>query len=152
MTLSDVITVCADMRPEDRACVRAMCGTEPGDWFAVERWKTDGPAWTLDQDGQPWVVGGMSFGNAWTGTMWMVARPGVRGETWRKVLRIARMMLTVLRPEHPMHRHRVEALVLEGWTGAERLADRLGLVLEGTHRAMGSNMESVQRRAAVRAS
>ncbi len=150
MTLADALIVCADMRPEDAACVRAVCGCEPGEWFAVDRWKTDGPAWTLLQGGQPWLIGGMSFVNAWTGVLWLVARPGVNGQTWRKAIRLARMMLEVLRPDHPMHRHRVEALVLDGWQGAERLADRLGLVLEGTHRAMGANRESVQRRAAVR--
>ncbi len=151
MTLQDALIVVADMRPEDRACVRAMCGCEPGEWLAVDRWKTDGPAWTVDQDGRPWAIGGMVFINDWTGLLWMMARPGMRAQTWRKVIRLARMVMTVLEPSHPLHRHRVEALVLDGWTGAQALADRLGLVLEGTRQAMGSNRESVQMRAAVRA-
>lgn len=151
MTLQDALIVCADMRPEDRDCVRAMCGCEPGEWFAVDRWKTDGPAWVLEQDGQPWCIGGLSFSNAWSGVLWLVARPGMRAQTWRKVMRAARMVLEVMDPAHPLHRHRVEALVLESWQGAQALADRLGLVLEGTRRAMGSNRESVQMRAAVRA-
>ena len=29
--------------------VRAMTGEEPGEWFAVDRWKTTGPAWTALQ-------------------------------------------------------------------------------------------------------
>jgi len=150
MSLQDAITVCADMRPEDRACVVALCGSEPGEWFAVDRWATDGPAWTIEQDGQPWAIGGLTFINAWTGVLWLVCRPGMWMQTWRKVIRAARMVLAVLDPAHPMHRHRVEALVLESWRGAQALADRLGLVLEGTRRAMGSNRESVQMRAAVR--
>ncbi len=77
MTLADALAVTADMRPEDAACIRAVTGDEPGEWFAVNRWRTDGPAFVLEQGGQPWAVGGLALTQRWLGVLWMVARPGL---------------------------------------------------------------------------
>ena len=152
LTLADAVAVVSAMRPEDAACVRAMAGAEPGDWFAVDRWKSTGPAWALLQDGQPWAIGGLNLPNDWTGVLWLVARPGMRPHTWRKAVRATRTVLgNALDPENPLRRHRVEAHVLQGWAGASEFARRLGLQLEGVRRQAGAQGESIEVWAAVAA-
>lgn len=133
------------MRPEDAACIRAITGMEPGEWFAVERFQSHGVALQVLQDGIPWAMTGLSLPNAWTGVLWMVARPGMRRETWRKLMRQARTVFSnVEDPGHPEYRHRVEAHVLEGWAEAGRFAAGLGFVHEHTRKAAGSKGESIQ--------
>jgi hypothetical protein len=146
LTLADALAVCGDMRPEDAACVRAMTGQEPGEWYAVDRWRTSGPGWGLEQNGQPWAIGGLSMPLPWLGLLWMVARPGLTGESWRKVLRATRKVLAVASDSKgPQYVHRIEVHVLSGWVGAERFAKRLGLLsLESVRRGCGANGEDVQ--------
>lgn len=145
LTLADALTVCADMRPEDVQCVLAFSGREPGEWFAADRWQTYGPAWTLLQDGEPWAIGGVSLRTAWSGVLWMVARPGLTGQSWRKALRATRTVIaSAMRPGNPQYRHRIEAQVLQGWAGASEFARRLGLTFEGVARQMGAQGESFE--------
>jgi hypothetical protein len=145
LSLPDALAVCGDMRPEDAACVRAVCGREPGEWFAVDRWQTSGPAWCLMQDGQPWVIGGLSLPTEWHGVLWLVARPGMKPATWRKALRLARNIIAnALSVSNPLRRHRIEAHVLHGWAGASAFAQRMGLSLEGVRRQAGAQGESIE--------
>ena len=145
LTLADALQVVAGMRPEDAACVRAVCGCEPGEWFAVERWQSSGPAWVLDQHGQAVAIGGLNFTNDWTGVLWMVARPGMSPASWRKALRATRTVIgNALALDNSLRRHRVEAHVLHGWSGASNFAGRLGLQLEGIKRAAGAGGESIE--------
>ena len=141
LTLADALVVCGDMRPLDAACVRAVTGTEPGEWFAVDRWRTGGAAWVLDQGGQPWAIGGLSMPNEWTGVLWLVARPGLSGQSWRKTLRATR---TVMERARGNGVHRIEARVLAGWSEASEFAARLGLVREGVLVAAGRGGESIE--------
>lgn len=147
LTLADALAVVADMRPMDAACVRAVAGREPGEWFAVERWRTHGAAWTLLQDGQPWAIGGLSLPQPWMGTLWLVARPGLSAASWRKAMRATR---TVLASAPRAGVHRVEAYVLHGWSGASRFARGLGLECEGLRVAAGARGESIEVWAQVR--
>jgi len=145
LTLADALAVCADMRPEDRACVRAASGEEPGEWFAVDRWRTAGPGWTLLQDKRPWAIGGLCTTAPWLGVLWMVARPGLTPQSWRKTLRATRTVLeSALDPDGPHKVHRVEAHVLHGWDGASRFAQHLGLQLESIRRHAGARGESIE--------
>lgn len=145
LTLADALAVCSDMRPEDAQCVRAFAGREPGDWFAADRWQAYGPAWTLLQDGQPWAIGGLTLRTPWTGLLWMVARPGLSQQSWRKALRATRTVVgNAMRLDNPQHRHRIEAQVLQGWRGASEFASRLGLTLEGVMRQAGAQGESFE--------
>ena len=145
LTLAGALLVCSDMRPGDAACVRAMAGCEPGEWFAAERFQRDGVGLELTQDGKPWAICGLSFPNSWTGILWMVARPGLTGESWRKLIRRARIVLgRVTDPACSEYRHRVEAHVLEGWTEAADFAGRLGFQLEHTRAGGGSGGENLQ--------
>lgn len=145
LTLADALAVCSDMRPEDAQCVRAFSGREPGDWFAADRWQAYGPAWTLLQDGQPWAIGGLALRTQWSGLLWMVARPGLSGQSWRKALRATRTVIAnAMDPDNPQRRHRIEAQVLQGWRGASEFASRLGLTLEGVMRQAGAQGESFE--------
>lgn len=146
LTLADALAVCADMRPEDAACVRAVSGLEPGEWFAVDRWRTGGPGWTLLQGGEPWAIGGLSTPTAWVGVLWMVARPGMTAASWGKALRAARI---VAKGAELIGLHRVEAHVLHGWAGASGFAQRIGLQFEGIRRCAGAGGESIEMWAAT---
>ena len=87
----------------------------------------------------------MNLPNDWTGVLWMVARPGMVPQTWRKALRATRTVLgNALDPANPLRRHRVEAHVLQGWFGASEFARRLGLDLEGVRRHAGAQGESIE--------
>lgn len=145
LTLWGALIVAGDMREQDSACLRAITGMAPGEWFAIERFQSHGVALEVLQDGQPWAMTGLSLPNAWTGVLWMVARPGLRRETWRKLIRKARTVFSnVEDPKHPEYRHRVEAHVLEGWGEAARFAEGLGFVHEHTRKAGGSGGENIQ--------
>jgi hypothetical protein len=145
LTLADALIVCGDMRPEDAACVRSATGREPGEWFAVDRWQTYGPAWTLLQDGQPWAIGGLALRNAWSGVLWLICRPGMRSQSWRKALRQTRTVIAnAMAPGNPERRRRIEAHVLHGWGGATGFAQRLGLTLEGVMQQAGAQGESIE--------
>lgn len=141
LTLADALAVVADMRPMDAACVRAALGQEPGEWFAVDRWRAHGAAWTMLQDGQPWAIGGLSLPQPWLGVLWLVARPGLRPATWRKAIRATR---TVIASAPRAGVHRVEAHVLQGWREASGFAEALGLKLEGVRQAAGARGESIE--------
>lgn len=145
LTLAGALVVVGDMRPADRACIRAMTGQDPGEWFAVERYRTDGPAWMLLQHGEPWVIGGLNRPNAWTGILWLVARPGLALPSWRKLLRATRTVIARAGdPASPHYMHRIEAHVMADWPEARAFAQRLGLHLEHVRRGVGSAGEDVE--------
>jgi len=141
LALADALAVVSDMRQMDAECIRAACGQEPGEWFAVDRWRAHGAAWTLLQDGIPAAIGGLSMPQPWLGVLWLVARPGMSPASWRKALRTTR---TVIASAPRAGVHRVEAHVLSGWAEASRFAEALGLTLEGVRAHAGSRGESIE--------
>lgn len=144
LTLADALEVCGSMREQDWRCVRAICGDLSGESFAANRWQTDGPAWTFLQDEQPTAIGGLSFSTAWSAVFWMVSKPSITHQSWRKLLRHARTVLAnVCDPAHPHYRHRVEVHTLADWPQADAFAARLGMQLEGRRFAVGSGGEDV---------
>lgn len=145
MTLAHCVEVVANMREEDAHCVRAVMGMEPGEWFAVDRWQASGPAWTVLQDGRPQAIGGLALPNAWTGVMWLVAKPDTNGSSWRKLLRAGRTVIaSAMDPDSPVHRRRVEAYVLGCWSGAQNFARHLGMRHEHTRFGAGAGGEDLQ--------
>lgn len=145
LSLAGALIVCNDMRPRDADCVRAVCGREPGEWFAVDRWQAHGVGFEVLQDGKPWAIFGISLPTAWTALVWLVARPMAKRETWRKGMRVAASLLSqVADPGNPEYRHRIEAHVLEGWEEAARFIERLGFRHEHTRERVGRNGENVQ--------
>lgn len=145
LTLLDACIVCSDMRAEDVACVRAATGREPGEWFAVDRWQSNGPAWTWLQDGMPWAIGGLTLVNDWAGVAWFVARPGLRRSSWIAVVRaMHRVLRASTATDNPQRRRRIEAHVLHGWVGASALARHMGLQFEGLRLGAGARGESFE--------
>lgn len=144
LTLADALIVCTGMRPRDWQCVRALCGDTSAEAFAVNRWQTDGPAWTFLQDDAPVAIGGLSLTNGWSAVFWMVGTPALTLQSWRKLLRHARTVLAnVCDPAHPHYRHRVEVHTLAGWAEAEDFAVRMGFLLEGRRFSVGCDGEDV---------
>lgn len=148
LTLAHALHVIDRMRPMDRACAVAVLGL---DWdreaFAVNRWQTDGPAWTMvGEGGEPLAVGGLSFSNAWTGVLWLICSDHLQGpQTWRKLLRhMGKVMRSALDPANPYARRRIEAHVLASWPEAQSLVRHLGMTLEGTRRGAGCGGEDLQ--------
>lgn len=148
LQLCHVLQVVHVMRPEDAACVRAATGDLDLDGFAVNRFQAYGPAWALvDADqSRAWAIGGLQLVNDWTGVLWIVASEGMPSESWRKLTRKARTLLTnACDPAHPLYLHRVEAHVLASWSAARRFASKgLGLELESVKRAAGSGGEDIE--------
>ena len=136
LTLDDALTVVRDMRPQDRRCVEAMLGTVDDEVFAVDRWQTTGPAWTMEQDGHAVAIFGLQMPNDWTAVAWLLCR---------KLMRHCRTVAgKVMDPGNAVFRHRVEAYVMADWREAAGFAQSLGFEFEGTRRAAGKGGEDVQ--------
>lgn len=145
LTLADALRVVQRMREQDRRCVRAILGDIEDEAFAVNRWQASGPAWTVLQDGEPAAVGGLTLHTGWLAVAWLLAVPGMRPETWRKLIRLGRtVLMNAADPRHPQYRHRIEAHVLAEWIEATRFAPRFGFQLEGARRGAGSGGEDIQ--------
>lgn len=145
LTLDDALAVVRGMRAHDRACVRAMLGEIDDEVFAVNRWQSDGPAWSLLQDGAPVAIFGLQLPNAWTAVAWLLARQAISATSWRNLMRHSRTVArNLMEPGNAAHRRRVEAYVMADWTEASAFAKRLGFEFEGTKRAAGSGGEDVQ--------
>lgn len=146
LTIDDALHVVRAMRPQDRAGIVAMLGEIDDEVFAVNRWSTEGPAWTLARaDGEPLAIFGLQLPNAWTAVAWLVATSAMGPASWRKLVRHSRTVAAnLMNPAHAAHRHRVEAHVMADWTEAQQFAQRLGFEMEGTRRAAGRQGEDVQ--------
>jgi hypothetical protein len=145
LTLGDALHVVQRMRLEDRHCIRQLVGELTDEAFAINRFQTDGPAWSVWQDGKPVLVGGLQFATPWIGIAWLVATPACSLQTWRKVLRFARTVAgNATNPANPHFKQRIEAHVMQEWTAAVSFARHAGLQLEGTRRAAGRGGEDVQ--------
>lgn len=144
LTLADALSVASEMRQRDRECIQALLGPCSDETFAVNRWQSNGPAWSLYQGGRPVAVGGVTLQSAWSCVFWMYATNDISRESWRKLIRHTRTVLSnVTRPTHEHYRHRVEAYTLPDWTEAGELARRFGFVHEGVRRGYGSGGEDM---------
>lgn len=141
LTLEDALAVAKDVRDEDRLAVTALLGSYSPEIFAASRWQTEGPAWALFQDNEPVAIFGLSMHSPWSATAWLVAKPSMRPDSWRKLLRHCRTVAANLN-DSPLHR--IEALVMEDWPAAARFAARLGFQNEGTKKAAGRRHENIQ--------
>jgi len=145
MTLADVMSVVQRMRPLDIAGITATAGDIELEAFAVNRWQTDGPAWTVVDDGLPVAVGGLNFHTDWMSVAWFIATKDMHGQTWRKVVRHTRKVFArAIDPNFDLYRHRIEAHILADWPQARRFAESFGFVYEGTRRSAGQRGEDIQ--------
>lgn len=145
LTLADAMHVVSRMRQRDRDGFRAVLGEVSDDHIAANRWQCYGPAWVLDVDRRPSVIAGVNFLNDWTGFMWLVAVDGLRPESWRKVIRQTRTVISnALNPSNEHGKRRIEAHVMADWPEAQELVRRLGFEFEGVRRCAGFGGEDVQ--------
>lgn len=139
LTLADAVLVASAMRPEDRACIEAIVGACDAEVFAVNRWQTDGAAWSLYQDGRPVAMFGLLQLNAWTLSAWLVASPETTHQSWKKLLRFSR----TVRGNALKTTRRIECTVLSTWHRAARFAESLGFELEGVKRGAAKGGEDI---------
>lgn len=145
MTLADVLSVIQRMRPLDRAGTVATLGDIEDEAFAVHRWQSSGPAWSLVDGGLVVAVGGLNFASEWVAVAWLIGSRDMRGQSWRKVVAHSRKVLArATDPTFEHYRHRIEANVLADWPVAQRYAASFGLTLEGTRHGAGRNGEDMQ--------
>lgn len=144
LELLDALHVAGRMRDWDRRCISALAGPVSDEEFAVNRWQTAGPAWSMWHDGEPVMIGGIELRNAWVAVFWMFAVEGVTPRGWACLMRHTRKVLAnATNPAHEHYRHRVEAYTLGGWAGAEDLAKRFGFEHESVKRGGGSGGEDL---------
>lgn len=136
LNLDDAIAVVKGMRQWDRRCMTAMLGPVSDEVFAVNRWQSTGPAWSIHQDGKPVALAGIALPNHWAGTLWFIATDDMH--SWGKLLRETHKVIrNITDPRHEHYCHRLEALTIEGWRGAERLVEHLGFKREGLRERVG---------------
>lgn len=145
LTLADTLAVVSRMRERDRQCMRAGLGDIPDEVYAANRWQTDGPAWSLWNERGPQAIGGVALVNAWSAVFWLIATDDMRPDSWRKLIRQTRTVLSNLTDRaNPNFRHRVEAHVLSEWPEAVEFSRRFGFEFEGIRRAAGSGGEDIE--------
>lgn len=146
MCLSDAVLVCGRMRELDAECLDAFLGSSDVDAFAVDRWRTNGPAWCLTNDrGVSCAIFGLTLHTDWLCVCWLIATDDMTPHLWRELLRHARTVrANVTDSTRPQYRHRVEAHVLGHWHAARRFAGRLGFTHEGTRRAAGRGGQDIE--------
>jgi hypothetical protein len=139
LTLADAVYIASHMRERDLECLRAVTEIANPEVFGLNRWQTDGPAWTLVKDGLPVAMGGISMSAPWCGTAWMVSTNGLDGPTSKKLIRHARTVFSNASKAIA----RIEAHVLGTWPEAEKFAARLGFEHEGTRRRAGRDGQDI---------
>lgn len=145
MALAHVMHVARIMRPLDIAGIRAFLGDIEPDELAVDRWSTNGPAWSVIDSGVPVAVGGLTFTSEWSAVAWFIASQSMRSQSWRKAVAHTRTVLAkAADPSFEHYKHRIEANVLADRPEAQRYAKHLGFVYEGTRRAAGRHGEDMQ--------
>src|SRR5574343_88696 len=126
------------MRARDWECIRATIGDITPETFAVGRFQSNGPAWFIEQAGQPVCIFGIELVHDRYGVAWLACTDEMHSfkKLFRFSLTVANNAFSVLGMA------RIEAQTLAGWVQAEAFADRLGLKFEGTRRNAGINGES----------
>lgn len=138
LTLADALHVAQNMRQADRDCLSTAANITEPESYAVNRWQTDGPAWTL-VDGEPVAIGGIAMATPWIGVAWMASTDRMSPASWKKLVRHTRTVLSNAARTIP----RIEAYVLGTWPHAEKFARRCGFVLEGVRHRAGREGQDV---------
>jgi len=147
LTLADALHVVSAMREEDRYAIKAALGPINDEVLAVNRFQTEGPAWSMVIGDEPVAIFGVSMHTAWSGVAWLISTHAMTGESWRKLIRHCRTVIANL-DSGPAHR--IEAHVMADWPGAVQFARRVGMEFEGTRHKAGRNGQDVQMWAIVR--
>lgn len=137
LTLVDAVYVASNMRQVDRDCVECVTTITSPEFFALNRWQTDGAAWSMGD--VPICMGGISMAVPWIGTVWLVCTDAMSTDSWKKLLRWGRRILANAAQTFA----RLECHVLSTWGEAERFARRMGFVLEGTRKRAGRDGQDI---------
>lgn len=140
LSLIDAVSVAKRMRHMDKICLEAATTIEDPEIFGLNRWQTDGAAWSLhDDSGVPIAMGGISMNVPWIGVAWFVATDQMTVESWKKLIRHSRTVFRNAAKAMP----RIEAHVIEGWDSAKEYARRLGFEYEGTRYRAGRDGQDI---------
>lgn len=140
LNLSAAVYVACNMREMDWECLRAVTTIEDPEVFGLNRWQTDGAAWSMhDDDGIPVAIGGISQSVPWIGTAWIVATNRMDVRSWKKLVRHSRKVLHNAAKVIP----RIEAHVLKSWPEAEKFARSMGFKFEVERRRAGRDGQSI---------
>lgn len=131
LTLADALHVASRLRQADFDCLQSATSLVTAESFALNRWQTDGAAWTL-VDGEPVAIGGLAMAVPWIGVAWMASTDAMTPASWKKLVRHSRTVFANAAKTIP----RIEAYVIDSWPEAMKYAQCCGFVLEGVrHRA-----------------
>lgn len=96
--------------------------------FAINRWKSEGAAWQMIQDGVPVAMGGIEMVAPWLGVAWMSVTDQMSDQSWKKLIRFSRRVFENASKTIP----RIEAHCYEGWGMAQKYLKALGFQYEFT--------------------
>lgn len=140
LTLAAAVYIACNMRQMDRECLRVATAIEDPEVFGMNRWQTDGAAWSLhDDDGVPIAMGGLSLHVPWIGVAWLVATDRMTPASWKKLVRHSRTVAKNAAKAIP----RIEAHVLKDWTEADKFARSMGFELESERHRAGREGQSI---------
>lgn len=140
LNLAAAVYIASNMRAMDWQCLEAVTTIQDPEVFGLNRWQTDGAAWSLhDDQGVPIAMGGISQNVPWVGTAWMVATDRMTPTSWKKLVRHSRKVFHTAAKAIP----RIEAHVLGGWQEAEEFAGRMGFKYEGTRSRAGRDGQDI---------
>lgn len=137
-TLPDLLYMSMHMRELDKIGILAQLPTNDLEAWVFERWKSDGPKFTLyDEQNLPVACAGVVIYRAGLGTAWFVARDDFsrfRFSVFRKAKEVLNKCLT----EKLVHRLQAECLDCKI---AKEFLIKLGFEYEGRLRKIGRNKE-----------
>lgn len=140
LNLAAAVYIASNMRAMDWQCLEAVTIIQDPEVFGLNRWQTDGAAWSLhDDQGVPIAMGGISQNVPWVGTAWMVATDQMTPTSWKKLVRHSRKVFHTAAKVIP----RIEAHVLKDWTEADKFARSLKFEFEGERHRAGRDGQSI---------
>lgn len=139
LSLTAAVHVAENMRAEDWKCLEAVTTITNPEVFALNRWQTDGAAWSLNVGRTPVAMGGISLSVPWVGVAWMVCTDRMSPASWKKLIRHASIVI----PNAAKTVQRIEAHVLSEWPEAVKFARRLGFHLESTRYKAGRDGQNI---------
>jgi len=140
LDLASAVYVASNMRALDSDCLTVATTITSPEVFGLNRWQTDGAAWSLhDDSGRPIAMGGISQVVPWIGTAWMVATDDMTAGSWKKLMRHSRKVFHNAAKTIP----RIEAHVLRSWSDADKFARSLKFELEGVRYRAGRNGQDI---------
>jgi hypothetical protein len=139
ISLGAILLVCSDLPAEERAVVEAITGEAyNSDAAAIRASNFPGPAWAIEADGMPIVVGGFIPQRKGVYQTWFYATNTAWERHGRRVTWIVRDLILRMLVEHA---HRIETVTLADRSRARRWYETIGLQHESTLPGYGASRE-----------